>query len=150
MYPPKDGGTGGFTGPGWIGGWSGPRQEQEHMRRFETGATRSPDSNRIDPEGFLSPLSLQRYCEYLQKHRKQADGKLRESDNWQKGIPLFAYMKGMWRHFLHAWTRHRGWTTPDPGAAADLEEDLCAVIFNAQGYLHELLKVKQLREADHG
>lgn len=114
-------------------------------RQFETGATRSDDSVRYDPEGFLSPIALERFFEYMNKHRRQADGKLRDSDNWQKGIPLTTYVKGIWRHFLHLWQRHRGWTVVDPFAAVDIEEDLCAIIFNAQGYLHELLKNKRAR-----
>jgi hypothetical protein len=51
-------------------------------------------------------------------------------------------MKALWRHMLHAWTRHRGFKVRDPKATADLKEDLCAIIFNAQGALHELLKRK--------
>jgi len=115
------------------------------LRQFATGATRSADTGRYDPEGFLSPAVLERFCEYMHKHRHQADGSLRASDNWQKGIPLDAYMKGAWRHFLHAWTRHRHLEVRDPGAAADLEEDLCALLFNVQGYLHELLIRRQLK-----
>jgi len=116
--------------------------EDPLVRSFGTGATRSLDSERIDPEGTLSPLAIERYCEYMNKHRLQPDGTLRDTDNWQRGIPASAYMKGLWRHLLHAWQRHRGWWTVDPKAAADLEEDLCAVIFNAQGWLHELLRLK--------
>ncbi len=120
------------------------------VREFGTGATRSSQEGRIDPEGFLSPLALERYCEYLLKHQVQADGNLRESDNWQKGMPLTSYLKGMWRHFLHAWQRHRGWVVKDPKAAENLQEDLCAIIFNAQGYLHELLKAEYTKiEADY-
>ncbi len=110
------------------------------IRTFETGATRSPEMGRDDPEGYLSPLVVDRFCEYMTKHRLQSDGALRASDNWQQGLPLDTYMKGLWRHFLHAWTRHRGWPVRDPQAAASLEEDLCAIIFNAQGYLHERLR----------
>lgn len=110
------------------------------VREFMTGATRSSDADRYDPEGFLSPLALERFCEYMNKHRPQPDGSVRDSDNWQKGIPLTTYVKGIWRHFLHLWQRHRGWTVTDIGAAANIEEDLCAIIFNAQGYLHEILK----------
>lgn len=110
----------------------------ENVRTFETGATRDTDVNKLDYEGYLSPLVLQRYAEYLNKHRVQSDGKLRDSDNWQKGIPLSAYMKSLWRHFMDMWTHHRGWPCKE-----DREEAICAVIFNAQGYLHELLKVKR-------
>ena len=112
------------------------------VRQFETGATRSADAARYDPEGFLSPLVIERFCEYMNKHRQQPDGTIRDSDNWQKGMPLDTYMKGMWRHFLHLWTRHRGHVVRDEKAAADIEEDLCALLFNVQGYLHERLKNK--------
>lgn len=112
------------------------------IRTFDTGATRNLDVTRDDPEGFLSPIVIDRYSKYMSKNRLQADGSVRDSDNWQKGIPLSAYMKGMWRHFLHLWTRHRGWKVTDPGAAADIEEDLCAIIFNTQGYLFEILREK--------
>lgn len=113
------------------------------VRAFETGATRSNDAGRYDPEGFLSPIVIERYCQYMNKHRVQPDGSIRDSDNWQKGIPISTYAKGLSRHYLHAWTRHRGFAVQDQGAAADLEEDLCAIIFNVQGWLFELLKNKR-------
>jgi hypothetical protein len=110
------------------------------VRQFDTGATRSADAGRYDPEGFLSPIVIDRFCQYMQKHRVHPDGSVRDSDNWQKGIPIVTYMKGMWRHMLHLWTRHRGFKVDDPKAARDTEEDLCAIIFNAQGMLFEMLK----------
>lgn len=113
------------------------------VRNFDTGATRSADVGRYDPEGFLSPLVIERYCEYMQSHRIQPDGQVRASDNWQKGIPRDTYMKGLWRHFLHLWTRHRGYLVRDPHAANTIEEDLCALLFNVQGYLFEILKAKE-------
>lgn len=113
---------------------------QTSIRHFETGATRNDDSVRDDPEGYLSPLSIQRFCQYMTKHRHLEDGSIRDSDNWQKGIPLDTYMKGLWRHFHHLWLRHRGWPVQDPKAGRDIEEDLCAILFNAQGYLHEVLR----------
>lgn len=105
------------------------------MREFETGATRNLDDDKFDYEGFFSPLVLARRAEYMHKHRKQADGKLRASDNWQKGIPLDAYMKSGWRHFFEVWTIHRGYGVNDL-----LEDALCALMFNVEGYLHEVLK----------
>jgi len=120
------------------------------VRTFGTGATRSNDKGRIDPEGFLSPLAVERYCEYLDKHRYQADGTIRDSDNWQRGIPLASYAKSLWRHVLAFWTRHRGFTIADTRTGVDIEEDLCAIIFNAQGYLHELLKDKRRATTDIG
>lgn len=108
------------------------------MRQFETGATRDTDENKLDYEGFLSPLVLQRYAEYMSKHRKQADGQLRAADNWQKGIPKEAYIKSGFRHFMDWWKEHRGISTQD-----GLEEALCALIFNATGYLFEIIKNKK-------
>lgn len=110
------------------------------VRAFDTGATRSADTGRYDPEGFLSPIVIERFSEYMNKHRAQPDGSIRDSDNWQKGIPKTAYAKGLWRHVLHFWTRHRGFKVMDKDATADMQEDLCSIIFNAQGYLHEILK----------
>jgi hypothetical protein len=110
------------------------------MRTFDTGATRDDDSTKDDPEGFLSPLVINRFNQYMSVHRIQADGKVRASDNWQKGIPKSAYMKSMWRHFLDVWSLHRGCNGP---SSQDLETSLCSIMFNAMGYLHELLDTKQ-------
>ena len=107
------------------------------MRQFETGATRDSDEAKHDPEGFNAPLVELRFCEYMTKHRQQADGQLRMSDNWQKGIPLDAYMKSMWRHLLDVWLHHRGYSHL---AKEPLEEALCALRFNVNGYLLETLK----------
>lgn len=105
------------------------------MRNFETGATRNSDEEKYDYEGFLSPLVLERFAQYMHKHRKQADGKMRDSDNWQKGIPQESYMKSGWRHFFDWWKQHRGIKSSE-----DIEDSICALIFNAQGYLHERIK----------
>ncbi len=107
------------------------------MREFDSGATRDTDENKLDFEGFLSPLVLQRYAEYLNKHRTQADGKLRDSDNWQKGIPLKVYMKSAFRHFFGWWANHRHVVVKE-----NIEKSLCGLLFNAMGYLHEHLKDK--------
>lgn len=108
------------------------------VRKFETGATRDGDQTKPDLEGFLSPLVIDRYAEYMNKHRLQPDGKIRESDNWQLGIPRTAYMKSGFRHFMDWWRQHRGLRGVDT-----MEESLCALIFNSMGYLHEILKQKQ-------
>lgn len=107
------------------------------VRTFNSGATRNNDEDKIDFEGFLSPLVIERFGEYMHLHRKQEDGTLRGSDNWQRGIPRDAYIKSGWRHFFSWWMGHRGYKTEE-----DLETSLCALVFNAQGYLHELLKEK--------
>lgn len=105
------------------------------MRTFTTGATRDDDANKIDYDGFISPYALKAFGEYMHRHRVQADGSLRDSDNWQKGIPMDAYRKSLWRHFHEAWTLLR-----EGYVGAGTIEALCAMQFNVQGLLHELTK----------
>jgi hypothetical protein len=108
------------------------------LRTFETGATRDTAEGKLDYEGFLSPLVLQRFAQYMDEHRVQSDGTLRDSDNWQKGIPLDQYMKSGWRHFFDWWAGHRG-------GSHDMEA-LCALLFNVMGYMHEALKAATRKE----
>ena len=115
------------------------------MRKYSTGATRNDDSCKNDYEGFISPLFIEAYGNYMHKHRKQADGKLRDSDNWQKGIPQDDYMKSLLRHTLDLWLLHRGYVRydRDDGHRLTKIELLCAIFFNAQGYAYEELKKKE-------
>lgn len=117
------------------------------MRHFDTGATRDDDTTKADYEGFYSPLVIEAFGDYMNKHRIQADGQLRESDNWQKGIPKNAYMKSLWRHFLDAWFIHRGYKRIDAQTkeVLTMQGVLCAILFNVQGYLYELLKEKEIQ-----
>lgn len=116
-------------------------KDDGEMRTFTTGATRDTNQDKPDYEGFLSPLVIQRYGQYMLKHQKQSDGSMRPSDNWQKGMPKDVYMKSGFRHFMGWWGTHR---YPNlAGAIASgsaLEEALCALMFNVMGYLHEHLK----------
>ena len=110
------------------------------MRNFESGATRNDEEGKFDYDGFLSPLVIERYAQYMNKHRKQADGKLRDSDNWQKLFGdkhLDVCMKSAWRHFIDLWKQHRGLQGQDT-----LENSLCALLFNIQAYLYKILKDK--------
>jgi hypothetical protein len=102
------------------------------VRTFSTGATRDTDENKLDFEGFFSPLVMEEFAKYMHGKRKMADGSMRDSDNWQKGIPTDAYMKSMWRHFFAVWKSHRAGTVS--------QEDLMGLMFNVQGYAHEALK----------
>lgn len=112
------------------------------VRTFSSGATRNLDTGKLDYEGFLSPLVLEAFARYMNKHRKQADGKLRDSDNWQKGMGKSVYMKSLWRHFMDLWQLHRGHqpVSPETGEPIDIETAIAACLFNLQGYLHEHLQ----------
>ena len=105
--------------------------------KFETGATRDTSKDKPDYEGFLSPLVLEAYGRFMHYNREMEDGSLRESDNWQLGIPRNNYMKSLWRHHVDLHLHHRGF---GHHAKQTLVWTLCAIIFNASGYLHELLK----------
>lgn len=125
---------------------SAARKGARKVRQFESGATRDSDDDKLDIEGFMNPSVIQRFAEYMHLHRRQVDGQMRPSDNWQKGMSREVYMKSLLRHVvLDAWRIHREMEsgTLDPEeyslAAADLEDTLCATIFNAQGMLYELL-----------
>jgi hypothetical protein len=121
--------------------WKIPKPQGRSMRYFDTGATRDDDKDKLDPEGFLHPLFILEFSRYMHKHRFQADGHLRDSDNWQKGIPADACMKSAWRHFLDWWLIHRG----EEGVAREsLKEALMAIVFNVQAYILPLLKEKDV------
>lgn len=137
----------------------------DRIRKFESGATRDSDTEKLDYEGFLSPLVLYRFAQYMNAHRKQSNGELRLSDNWQKGIPKNEYMKSLWRHEMDVWAIHRGYKVyrekvgngevthivpknqinKCPGwIPVTLEEALCGIIFNSSGYLHELMNEEKI------
>ena len=117
-------------------------EEKGEIRKFDSGATRSGDKNKYDPEGFISPLVIERFCEFMHMHRHQKDGQLRDSDNWQRGIPIVSYIKSLIRHVKDVWLIHRGFfpVDRDTGKTVVEEDALCAIIFNASGMLHEKLK----------
>lgn len=113
----------------------GTQQKKQDVRKFETGATRDTDEGKHDLEAFLSPRVLEEYGKFMHKNRFQKDGSLRDGDNWTKGIPKPVYMKSLVRHVFDVWLQHRGHKGKEP-----LKMALCAIIFNAMGYLYELLK----------
>lgn len=116
---------------------------------FASGATRNRDEHKYDFEGFLSPAVLERYGQYMHAHRQFADGSLRDSDNWQRGIPQAKYVKSLVRHTFDLWRLWRGSDVidKDTGEKCDLETLCCAVMFNVMGLLHEILKDKSSHEA---
>lgn len=117
-------------------------ERKEQIRTFDTGATRDTAKGKLSYVRALSPIVLQRYVQYLDAHRKQPDGSLRDFDNWKKGIPEETYLDGLGRHFVAAWLLAQGFLAGDNHGLVTLEDTLCAIIFGASGWLHELLKEK--------
>jgi len=113
------------------------------VREFDTGATRDTAEGKLDPEGFTHPMVMKQFYKYMNMNRLQSDGSLRDSDNWQKGIPVDAYMKSLKRHSDDVWLEHRGFKTKAGIIAA-----LCGIMFNSMGYLLEELKTRDFALED--
>lgn len=109
--------------------------DDNQIRQYKSGATRDTAQGKPAYSGFLSHEVIRRFGEYMLKHQVQSDGNLRPPNNWKKGIPKDDYIDSMFRHFMAVWEKHE--------AGFDNEEDLCALMFNVQGYLYETLKQKQ-------
>jgi hypothetical protein len=120
-----------------IDGCNGAIEEKLLVRKFDTGATRDTDKDKLDYEAFFSPVVLERRAQFMHKHRIQPDGSLRDGDNWKKGIPIRQYMKSCFRHQMDIWKELHGHKT-----AEGLEEAICAAMFNLEGMLYEVLKTK--------
>lgn len=145
------------------------------LRTFASGATRDTASGKLDPEGFLDPLVILAFSEYMDRHRVQSDGSLRASDNWKAGFPRAQTMKSLWRHFLDLWLLHRGhppvskdhrafydesFANNRPSAGYDgsmnvacdraieatRREVLCALYFNVGSLLREVILGRSIRE----
>lgn len=112
------------------------------VRTFATGANRDIDVDKLDFEAFLSPLVLQNYAVYMHAKRKLADGSMRDGDNWQKGIPVDAYMKSLARHWQDLWLHHRDLADL---AVEDYPTTLAAMMFNVMGAYHEYLKAERAK-----
>ena len=110
------------------------------VRKFSTGATRDTSDGKYDYEGFLSPIVIQKYAEYMHSNRKQSDGSLRDGDNWQKHFGERHYavcMKSMWRHFMDLWLEHRKIKSRD-----GIENAIMGILFNVMAYADKYYKDK--------
>jgi len=114
--------------------------KSQAVRTFESGATRDTDIGKLNYVKALSPIVLQRYVQYIGQHRVQSDGTLRDWDNWKKGIDKQTYVESLDRHGMAVWLLHEGYPVFDNHGPVTLEDSLCGIIFNAMGYLHEVLK----------
>jgi hypothetical protein len=106
------------------------------VRYFKSGATRDDDEDKAEPWGFTSSLVEKVFCEYMHEHRKQADGVMRESSNWRKGIPVDVYYHSLSRHILDfrlLWEKF-----PEEAGTPNVLDVLCAIRFNVDGLILEL------------
>lgn len=109
------------------------------IREFETGATRDNNDDKLDFEGFFSPIVMLEFAKYMHKHRKLPDGSYRDSDNWQKGFGkgkehYDTVMESMFRHFHDLWMEHRGFKSRE-----GIINALMGIMFNVQSYAHQYI-----------
>jgi len=114
------------------------------MREFTAGAFRDTADEKLSYVKGLSPIVLRRYLEYLRLHNKQADGRIRDFDNWKQGMPKEVYLDSLGRHFMDVWLLEEGYSTEDNHGPVNIEGALCGVLFNTIGMLHETLKGGQI------
>ena len=112
---------------------------ENKIRTFDTGATRDTEVGKLNYIKALSPLVLQKYIEYLGKHRIQTDGSLRDWNNWKLGISKQTYIESLARHLVALWLMHEGEVAYDNHGEVTIIDTLNAIIFNAMGYAYEIL-----------
>ena len=127
------------TGYSFPEGWE--RGEQSPVRVFDTGAIRDSNRNKYEYTRALDPRVLRAYLAFLHRHAEMPDGSYRPVDNWKKGMAE-SYLESLFRHVMDLWELDQYGQSyrPENGAPVILVDALCAVIFNAHGWLYEHLK----------
>lgn len=116
---------------------TGAADRPHAMLGFESGATRNRKENELRYDGFVSPLALQLFAEYMHENRLTADGSVRDPDNWQKGIPDTSYVDSLLRHVIDIWMIYRGWESKARDGG-DKRKAIAGAMFNVQGLAHNL------------
>jgi len=110
------------------------------ITKYDTGATRDTREGKLVYDKFLSPAVLKQFAKYMNMNRVQSDGKLRDGDNWMKGISMEDYMESAFRHFMEFWEYHRHCPCGNRLGHIEGIGAACGLLFNLMGYLHEWLK----------
>lgn len=109
------------------------------LRISESGAIRNSDIGKINYQGALSPLILEAYGKYIEKHSLLPDGTRRNNKNWQNlfGTPeehRQVCIESAWRHFIDLLMEHDGYESRD-----GIDEALGGLMFNIQAYWFSFL-----------
>ncbi len=114
-------------------------KKKKAMRKFSTGAFRDNDVHKINIIGSFSPLVIRRFAEFMRDHNIKDGEFIRDEGNWKKGMPTQSYFESKARHYLNTWITHEGYED------GDIEDQLCADLFNTMGHLQNIL-VKRLKK----
>lgn len=68
------------------------------IRTFDSGATRDTSNGKFEYLGFMHPLNDYSFAKYMNTHRLQTDGTLRDSNNWWKGFGKENVIQSLVRH----------------------------------------------------
>jgi hypothetical protein len=124
--------------------------EKKLNRTFSTGANRNSDEGKYDYEGFNNPIVDFSFAKYMHFHRKLEDGTMRDSDNWQKGMPKTEIVKSLIRHVQDIKLIHRGIKVVEDGKEVSLEHAINGAKFNLNALMLDLLKdVKEIRRNEN-
>lgn len=110
--------------------------QSHRLRQWPSGAVRDQADDKPEYGGYLSPQVIACYGRYMLRHQRLPTGGQRSSRNWQRGIPREAYLQSLLRHVVDVWLQHEGHPTE---AREGLADALCGILFNASGYLYEVL-----------
>ena len=125
-----------------------PKEDDGVLRSFDSGATRDTGGNKLCYDKFLSPGVIKQFAKYMNMNRLQSDGKLRDGDNWQKGIPMEVYVESEGRHHHEAWEFFRQINLRDRDGMVEGVGAMCGILFNVMGWLHEWLKANPMIDFD--
>jgi hypothetical protein len=112
----------------------------EKYRLSDSGASRDESYDKLDYHKFNHPIVEWIFAQYMHQHRKLRDGSLRDGDNWQKGFPIDWILGSARRHMVDWELLEKGYEVLERGEQVDLIETLCAIRFNVNARLLELLK----------
>jgi hypothetical protein len=115
---------------------------EDVIRTFPSGATRDTAEGKYEYTGFLSPTVLKAFAAYMHKNRYQSDGKIRDSDNWKKGMDERQCLESLYRHVMDLWsimeTGHS--VRPENGVEVTLDDAFGGILFNTMILWHQHLR----------
>jgi len=107
------------------------------MRKWGN-ATRDSNTNKPNHIGYRDILVEEAYDLYMLKHQKQADGTMRDADNWKSYFGEKHYkvcIESAYRHFEDWWKEFEGLESRD-----GIDEAINGLKFNIDAYYSKVLR----------